>query len=97
MLEGQPTSQLANKSLNQIAEGIMGVPQVRTADRYAEMVESAKDFMLGLEESGEHPALKLEEFRRRLAKASDMYADNPAYQAFLELQLEKAAIKEGME
>jgi predicted ATP-binding protein involved in virulence len=85
MLEGVPTAQLANKTVAEIARGIMGVdPEV--SERYNEMKETATDFLETLEKAATAPSEKLAEFQDKLSESIAPYADNPAFQAFLEMK-----------
>lgn len=86
MLEGQPTAQLANKSIEEIAQGIMGVANPQVAARYEEMKDVAKSYLETLEEAAMLPEEKLESFKQRLADSIAPYADNPAFQAILEMK-----------
>jgi predicted ATP-binding protein involved in virulence len=86
MLDGQPTAQLANKSLEEIAQGIMGVKNPEVAERYMEMKTVAKHYLETLEEAAISPEEKLEAFKQRLADSIALYADNPAFQAILEME-----------
>lgn len=85
MLEGQPTANLGDKSIDAIARGIQGVEQPEVSARYAEMREVARDYLETLHEAALAPAEKLEQYKARLAESIAPYADNPAFQAFLEL------------
>ncbi|EBA01740.1 AAA family ATPase [Marinobacter sp. ELB17] len=86
VLDGQPIAQLANKPLKEIAEGIMGVENSETSHRYQKMKESGKRYLELLDEAELSPDDKLEEFKRQLADCIAPYADNPAYQAILEME-----------
>ena len=86
MLEGQPTAQLANKSIEEIAQGIMGVANPQVAARYEEMKGVAKHYLETLEEAAMSPEEKLAAFKERLASSIAPYADNPAFQAVLEME-----------
>jgi predicted ATP-binding protein involved in virulence len=86
LLEGQPTAQLGNKSLEEIARGIMGVPNPNVSQRYEEMKDAARQYLEILEEAAQSPDYKLSEFKEKLAEAIAPYADNPAFQAFLEMK-----------
>lgn len=86
LLEGQPTSQLGNKPLEEIARGIMGVTNPHVSLRYDEMKERAKQYLEELEMAAKSPEDKLSEYKERLAEAIAPYADNPAFQAFLEMK-----------
>lgn len=86
VLDGQPTADVANMSLEEIAEGLMGVPDVEVSRRYTEMKKVAKNYFETLEQAVLAPREKLESFKTRLARSIAPYADNPAFQAFLEMK-----------
>jgi predicted ATP-binding protein involved in virulence len=86
LLEGQPTAQLGNKTLEEIARGIMGVTNPQVSLRYEEMKDTAKNYLELLEEAAMAPEKKLEAYKAKLAEAIAPYADNPAFQAFLEMK-----------
>jgi len=86
LLEGQPTAQLGNKPLEEIARGIMGVPNPQVSLRYEEMKTTARQYLETLEEAAQAPDEKLSAFKEKLAEAVAPYADNPAFQAFLEMK-----------
>lgn len=86
MLQGVPTAQLADLSVEEIARGIQGVPETRVSARYAEMKQVARDYLETLEEAALAPEAKLEQYKQRLASNLAPYADNPAFQAFLEMK-----------
>lgn len=92
MLDGQPTAELANKSVSEIAQGIMGVSNPQVSLRYEAMKGSAKHYLETLDEAAMAPEEKLAEFKEHLAETVAPYADNPAFQAFLEM---KRAVKLG--
>jgi hypothetical protein len=86
MLDGSPTAQLANKSLEDIAQGIMGVSDPDVSKRYEEMKHTALRYLETLDKASLAPKEKLAAFEKELAKAVAPYADNPAFQAFLEMK-----------
>lgn len=92
MLDGQPTANLADMSVDEIAQGIMGVANPQVSQRYEEMKDVAKNYLETLEEAAIAPEEKLAAFKTQLAKSIAPYADNPAFQAFLEM---KRAVKLG--
>jgi hypothetical protein len=49
-------------------------------------VDAARDYLQMLDEAEKAPKEKLAEFEKRLAARIAPYADNPAFQAFLELK-----------
>ena len=87
MLEGQPTAQLGDLSIAAIAEGIQGVPDTSVSARYAEMKDTAKSFLQELQEVRHTSVDTLASFKEKLADVSAPFADNPAFQALLELEL----------
>ena len=86
MLDGQPTADLANMSVGEIAQGIMGIANPQVSERYEEMRGAAKQYLQTLDEAVLAPEAKLLEFKDRLAETIAPYADNPAFQAFLEMK-----------
>lgn len=86
MLDGQPTAELANMSIEEIAMGIQKVENPQVSQRYEAMKGVAKSYLETLEEAAKAPPAKLEDFKTTLAKAIAPYADNPAFQAFLEMK-----------
>jgi predicted ATP-binding protein involved in virulence len=85
-LQGQSVPQLGNLSVEQIASGLMGVERPDVGQRYEQMVVAAKDYLMALEEAAKAPAEKLADYENKLAARIAPYADNPAFQAFLELK-----------
>jgi predicted ATP-binding protein involved in virulence len=86
MLDGQPAAQLANMSLEEIAQGIMRIPHPEVSQRYERMKGVARRYLESLEEAEKKPEEKLSEFKKRLADSIAPFADNPAFQAFLEMK-----------
>lgn len=85
-LEGQSVPELGNLSVESIAEGLMGVERADVSREYQEMVVAAKDYLLTLDEAASAPEEKLAQYEQKLAQRIAPYADNPAFQAFLELK-----------
>jgi predicted ATP-binding protein involved in virulence len=86
MLEGQPLSGAGNLPIEEIARGIQGVEHPEVSARYDEMRTVARHYLEVLEEVASSPADKLERYREQLAASIAPYADNPAFQAFLEMK-----------
>ncbi len=86
MLEGQPTAKLGDLSIAEIAEGIQGVPDTSVSARYAEMKDTAKNYLQLLEDTTLSPVDKSDAFKDQLVDTISPFADNPAFQALLELQ-----------
>lgn len=86
MLDGQPTARLADLSIEEIARGIQGVPDTHVSERYEEMKGVARDYLQTLEVAAKAPVEKLAAYKVQLAASIAPYADDPAFQAFLELK-----------
>lgn len=86
MLDGQPTAELGNLSIEDIAQAIQQVPETQVSERYAAMTEAAKNYLEMLEQAAIAPEEKLADFKSQLADTIKPYADNPAFQAFLEMK-----------
>lgn len=83
---GQPTVSLGNKSIEEIAQIIQGIANPAVSLRYEEMKSVARSYLEALQASDATPAEKLEQFRQQLAEMISPYAENPAFQAFLEMK-----------
>ena len=86
MLDGQPTAELANMSIEEIAQGIQHIGNPQTSLRYDEMRNVAQQYLKTLESAADAPETQLAQFKRQLAETIKPYADNPAFQAFLEMK-----------
>ena len=86
MLEGQPTARLGDLSIAEIAEGLQGVPDTSVSARHAEMKEKAKSYLQVLEDSTLSPTAKSDALKHQLSETISPFADNPAFQALLELE-----------
>lgn len=87
-LDAQPIPETGNVGIEAIAKGLMGVDRPDVSPRYTEMYHVAKNYLLVLEEAEKTPDERLKDFEVKLAKSIEPYADNPAFQAFLELKRE---------
>jgi predicted ATP-binding protein involved in virulence len=88
VLEGQPVPQTEKLGVEAISRGLMHVTRPDVSPRYREMVAAAKEYLVTLDEASMAPEEKLAAFEERLAAAKGPFADNPAFQAFLELKHE---------
>ena len=86
MLDGQPAANLGDLPLNEVARGIQGVERPEVSVRYEAMKQTARNYLEMLEEAAEAPEARLEGYRKLLAESVAPYADNPAFQAFLEMK-----------
>ncbi len=69
VLDGQPTADVANMSLEDIARGLMGVEDADVSKRYREMKGVARQYLETLENAAKAPEEKLVDFKKRLADA----------------------------
>lgn len=86
MLDGLAPDTLANMTLEDIAVGVMSVNSPEVSARYAEMKGVATEYLKTLNEAEDSAEDKLQAYKDRLADSLAPYADNPAFQAFLEMQ-----------
>lgn len=86
VLDGQPTSNLGQMPVEEIAHGIMGVANTEVSEEYEAMKQVARHYLETLERAALAPTDKQAAFKEQLAQAIAPYAHNPAYQAFLELK-----------
>ena len=87
-LDVQSIPETGNLGVEEIARGLMGVEHPEASRRYREMVAKARDYLVLLEEAAKSPEAELANFEERLAGGIAPFADNPAFQAFLELKRE---------
>lgn len=89
VLDGQPTAETANMTIEEVAEGLMRVENAEVSGRYLAMKDTARKLLEDMEKSDLSSKEKFDEFQRRLAAEVSPFADNPAYQAFIEMKLAK--------
>ncbi len=85
MLGGDPLANYSNKGIEDILK-VMGVVRPDVSAEYEEMKDIAKTYLQELQELDFSAAGVQEEFKRRLSHDTAPYAENPAYQAFIELK-----------
>jgi len=83
-----PSTSPQNFGIETISKEIMGVDHPEQSLSYRKKVAVAKDYLSTLEEAANAPEERLEEYKQRLASKLEPYADNPAFQAYLELERE---------
>jgi predicted ATP-binding protein involved in virulence len=82
----QPVPNPAKLGIEEIAEGLMGVENTEVSPRYEEMREVAHEYLSAVDRAAEHLSEPLDVFKDRLAERIAPYADNPAFQAYLEMK-----------
>jgi len=85
MLDGEPLSDYAHIGIEEIVKN-MGVLRPEVSIHYEKMKKVAKSFLQLLDETSLSPKEKQEEYKKQLAQLIAPFAENPAYQAFLELK-----------
>jgi predicted ATP-binding protein involved in virulence len=85
MLGGQPTEKVNNRSIEEIILEIQGIAGVEASVRYAQMRDSAKKILVKLYDSERLSADERAKLGQEVDSVVKKYADNPAYQAFLEM------------
>ena len=86
MLDGFPVANLGDMPLDEIVRGIQGVANPEVSARYLKMKTVARDYLEQLDDAAMTPTDKLATYKERLAQSIAPYADNPAFQAFLEMK-----------
>lgn len=87
-LDTQTVDQTGNLGIEEISRGLMQVERPDVSSRYEEMVTAAKQYLVTLDEAAKAPDDKLREYIQKLSEGVAPYADNPAFQAFLEMKRE---------
>ena len=86
MLEGQPSGELGQLGIEDIAHTIQGIDRPEVSQRYDQMRAAARQYLETLEQAALAPQEQLAAYRERLAASIAPFADNPAFQAFLEMR-----------
>lgn len=86
-LDPEEFGEYANKSIEDIAENVMGVELPQKSERYREMMNAAETYFRLLRSTGENTA-ELAEAEQLLNELSVRYSDDPAFQALLKLERE---------
>ncbi|WP_437318694.1 AAA family ATPase [Sorangium sp. So ce385] len=84
-LDPEEFGEYANRSVEDIAEHVMGVEVPQKSERYLEMMKAAEEYYRLLREAPD----QAQETEERLAELAVRFSDDPAYQA--QLKLERAA------
>jgi predicted ATP-binding protein involved in virulence len=86
-LDPEELGEYADKSIEDIAEKVMGVELPQKSERYRQMVEAAEAYFRLLREVGPEPAA-VQAAEERLNELSEPFSDDPAFQALLKLERE---------
>jgi predicted ATP-binding protein involved in virulence len=82
----QPVINPGKLGIEEIAEDLMGVENAAVSPRYQQMRDTARHYLQTVAEAAERPGEPLAQYEARLADDLAPYADNPAFQALLEME-----------
>ena len=82
-----PPVEYANQSVEDIAEGVMGVEMPQKSLRYQQMMKAAEEYFK-LVRLPENQRGDIENVKLRLDELSAPFSDDPAYQALLKIERE---------
>ena len=81
-----PGTTFSNRSIEDIAEGVMGVPLPQRGQRYQDMYDAAQAYYQVLQQAAGADDATRQELKARLDELSAPFSDNVAYHAFLEME-----------
>jgi predicted ATP-binding protein involved in virulence len=85
-LDDSSQQDFTDKSIEDIAETVQGVEDVQRSARYHDMMDTAKKYYRLLREGKTNDNGKREELKRRLDELAMPFGDDPAFQAFLQME-----------
>lgn len=80
-MDGRVEEEYSGQSIEDIAEGIMGVDNPQYSEKKQKMYQAASDYFSALKQNSS--AEELQKLKEQLDMLSAMYSDNPAYCAFM--------------
>lgn len=86
-LDPDEFAEYADKSIEDIAENVMGVEQPQKSERYRRMMNAAEEYFRLLRASGANAA-EVDAAEQRLNELAAPFSDDPAFQALLKLERE---------
>jgi len=86
-LDADESAEYADKSIEDIAENVMGVEVPQRSERYRQMMEAAEAYFLVLRGSAPS-AVSVDAAEQRLNELAAPFSDDPAFQALLKLERE---------
>jgi predicted ATP-binding protein involved in virulence len=90
--DNTPMAEYESKSIEEVAEYVMGVEEVQRSERYKKMKEVAKEYYTLLEEAQKVDPNRLENLKAELDRLIEPYSDKVAYYAFLEMKRAAAGL-----
>lgn len=91
-LDDRTRETLPSRSIEDIAEEVMGVEVPQRSHRHQEMMAAARAYYEALEEAKGASGKRLEELKQALDTLSAPFSDDVAYHAFLEMQRRAAKL-----
>ncbi len=88
-----PGQSFSNRSIEDIAEDVMGVPMPQRSQRYQHMYEAAKEYYRLLEQAPAADEAQLADLEQRLDQLTAPFSDEVAYHAFLEMERLEAGLR----
>jgi predicted ATP-binding protein involved in virulence len=86
-LDKATDSDFFRKSIEEIAEIDMGVPDVERSQRFKDMIKVAEQYYQLLEQGkNSENDIQVKQIKAELDKLSMLYSDDPAYTAFLNME-----------
>jgi predicted ATP-binding protein involved in virulence len=93
-LDTADATDYANKSVEDIAEDVQGIDHVQRSQRYHDMMETAKQYYTLLKQGRATKSDDLQRLKNELDQLVAPFSNEPAYQAFLELERAAAGLGE---
>jgi predicted ATP-binding protein involved in virulence len=90
--DNTPMAEYESKSIEEVAEYVMGVEEVQRSERYKKMKEVAKEYYTLLEEAQKVDPNRLENLKAELDRLIEPYSDKVDYYAFLEMKRAAAGL-----
>lgn len=87
-LDPEEPAEYSDKSIEDIAENIMGIEIPQKSQRYLDMMEAAEKYFKLLEDINKHPKEEINLAKEKLDELSIPFSDDPAFQALLKVERE---------
>lgn len=91
-LDDRSKEALPSRSIEDIAEEVMGVEVPQRSHRHQEMMKAARAYYAALEKAKGARGKHLEELKRKMDELAAPFSDDVAYHAFLEMQRSAAKL-----
>lgn len=89
-LDPEEFAEYSDKSVEDIAENVMGVELPQKSERFKEMLETAEDYFRLVQHAQPASEEERNRIRAQLDELSEPFSDDPAYIALLRIEREKA-------